>query len=128
MDHRSGQLGALLIGALSVIACPGPAPEPDPPQVDAGPARALDWAPPALGGTIPSPARNPLSEAGIALGRRLFYDKGLSLDGTVACASCHLQRKAFSDGVPLGSDGVSGRTLARHAPVLQNLALYDCHA
>jgi cytochrome c peroxidase len=129
VDHRSCQLGAVLIGALSSIGCPGPTPEPDPnpepPQADAGPARALDWAPPGLGGTIPSPPRNPLTAAGIALGRRLFYDPGLSLDGTVACATCHLQRKAFSDGVPLGSDGVSGRTLGRHAPVLQNLAWHD---
>ena len=125
MDHRNCQLGVLFSVLLSALGCPGPAPEPQPSESDAGPAQALDWAPPGLGGSIPSPSRNPLTEAGIALGRRLFYDASLSVDGTVACATCHVQAKAFSDGLPLSSDGVSGQLLGRHAPVLQNLAWHD---
>src|SRR5438067_1712803 len=39
------------------------------------------------------------SPAGIALGRRLFFDKRLSRDGTVSCASCHQPERAFTDGV-----------------------------
>jgi cytochrome c peroxidase len=95
------------------------------PQPDAGVAPAIDWAPESFGGKIPSPDDNPLSEAGIALGHRLFYDRRLSADGEVSCANCHNARRAFSDGIPQSSDGVSGQTLARHVPVLQNLAWHD---
>jgi cytochrome c peroxidase len=53
------------------------------------------------------PEDNPLTEAKAELGRHLFYDPRLSGNGTQACASCHHQDKAFTDGrpVPLGSTG-----------------------
>lgn len=43
------------------------------------------------------------------LGRRLFYDAGLSANGTQSCASCHQQERAFTDGRPvaIGSTGQS---------------------
>jgi cytochrome c peroxidase len=40
---------------------------------------------------------NPLSEEGVALGRRLFYDTKLSSNNTISCGSCHLQQYAFAD-------------------------------
>jgi cytochrome c peroxidase len=43
------------------------------------------------------PADNPLTEEGVELGRRLFFDPGLSLNGQVSCASCHRPEAAFSD-------------------------------
>src|SRR5699024_3424061 len=52
----------------------------------------LDRLPP-----IKMPDDNPLTEEGIALGRKLFYDKILSRNGTLSCASCHRPDKAFSD-------------------------------
>lgn len=42
-------------------------------------------------------AENPLTEEGIALGRKLFYDKKLSADNTISCGSCHQQKFAFTD-------------------------------
>src|SRR6185295_5662922 len=66
-------------------------------------------------------ASNPYSEAKRALGERLFHDKRLSADGTVACATCHVRTKGFSDG-RVTAIGVPGRPLARHAPTLWNLA------
>ena len=39
---------------------------------------------------------NPLTEAGVDLGRKLFYDPILSVDSTKSCFSCHEQSKAFS--------------------------------
>lgn len=45
------------------------------------------------------PADNPMSTAKVELGRRLFHDKRLSDNQTYACASCHLQAKAFTDGL-----------------------------
>ncbi len=83
---------------------------------------ALPEAPSNFGIDIPSPVRNPMTLAGVALGRRLFYDPLLSGDDGVACATCHQQALAFGDGVALGDAGVSGRSLLRHAPALQNLA------
>ncbi len=79
-------------------------------------------APAAFGGTVPYPERNPFSEAGISLGRQLFFDKRLSGNNQLACASCHLPQLAFTDGIPLSSIGVGGNPLARHAPPLFNLA------
>lgn len=54
---------------------------------------------------------NPISNAGATLGRVLFYDKNLSLDKTIACASCHLQKFAFGDTAiaSIGVDGTTGR-------------------
>ena len=47
---------------------------------------------------VAPPADNPLTVEGVALGRHLFYEKSLSLDNSVACASCHRQELAFTDG------------------------------
>lgn len=58
-----------------------------------------------------TPPNNPITDEGAALGRVLFYDTGLSVDNTVACASCHKQEFAFSDdnAVSTGVDGVTPR-------------------
>jgi len=55
------------------------------------------------------PADNPLTNEGVALGRRLFYEKALSSTGTMSCGSCHQQSKAFTDGraLAVGVDGVA---------------------
>ena len=67
------------------------------------------------------PYDNLLTVEGVALGRALFYEKALSGDGTLACASCHVQAFAFSD--PLArSRGMSGAIGQRNAPAIQNLA------
>lgn len=66
------------------------------------------WSLPA-GFPVPAvPADNPMSAAKIELGRFLFYDARLSGNGTQACASCHQQSKAFTDGaaVSIGSTGM----------------------
>ena len=70
---------------------------------------------------VPRPADNPPSPARIALGKRLFEDKELSSTGTVACASCHDPKLAFSDGEPRGK-GITGKRLVRHTPSLWNVA------
>src|SRR5262249_49891524 len=71
--------------------------------------------------TIPFPADNPFSEAKRALGEKLFNDKSLSVDGSTACATCHIRGKGFADGRERGV-GVSGQRLRRHTPTLWNLA------
>ncbi len=66
------------------------------------------------------PAANPLTGAGVALGRKLFYDPILSADSSLACASCHLQELAFTDGRPV-STGIDGRKGTRNAISLANV-------
>ena len=79
-------------------------------------------APQVLSRPYPYPEHNPPTAPGIALGRRLFYDPGLSAGGTVSCASCHQQERAFSDGQSLSTLGVTGKALARHTPGLSHVA------
>jgi cytochrome c peroxidase len=61
---------------------------------------------------------NPITNKGATLGRVLFYDKNLSSNNTIACASCHIQANAFSD-VNIASTGVNGTT-GRHSMRLIN--------
>ena len=82
----------------------------------------LPMVPVNLADAIPSPERNPLTIDGAALGRRLFYDPLLSANNEVACATCHIQEHAFSDGDSVSSAGVSGQALLRNTPALINLA------
>jgi cytochrome c peroxidase len=75
-------------------------------------------APPAV------PADAPVTPARIELGRRLFYDKRLSGNGTQSCATCHVQERAFTDGRAQGL----GSTNALHprSPMsLVNVAYRD---
>lgn len=62
---------------------------------------------------------NIISNAKATLGRVLFYDKHLSIDSTVACASCHIQKFAFGD-TALASRGVLGGLTGRHSMRLVN--------
>jgi cytochrome c peroxidase len=55
------------------------------------------------------------------LGERLFFDKRLSADGSVSCATCHAPDRAFSDGKPV-SVGVGGLKGTRNAPSLLRVA------
>jgi len=68
---------------------------------------------------MPVPDANPLTPAKIALGRKLFFDKRLSLDGTVACVSCHDPKLAFSDGRKVAR-GIGGAEGTRSAPAIVN--------
>lgn len=67
------------------------------------------------------PNDNPQTVEGVALGKKLFFDRILSADGTQSCATCHAPQKAFADNLPtsIGVDGISG---TRNAMPLFNLA------
>jgi cytochrome c peroxidase len=81
-----------------------------------------NWvSPPPLGLdlSLPAPATNPLTRESVALGRKLFFDKRLSRDGTIACASCHDPARAFSDGLAV-AQGINGAKGTRNAPALIN--------
>ena len=66
-----------------------------------------------------TPADNPITDAGATLGRVLFYDRNLSQNRTIACASCHKQEFGFSDDRVL-SLGFEGGETGRHSMGLTN--------
>jgi cytochrome c peroxidase len=69
----------------------------------------------------PVPSDNPLTPGRIALGRRLFFDRRLSRDETLSCASCHEPQRAFTDGRAV-AQGIGGARGRRNSPTLVNRA------
>jgi cytochrome c peroxidase len=67
------------------------------------------------------PADNPMTEAKVRLGHRLFYDRRLSGNGTFSCGSCHQQARAFTDG-RAHAVGSTGQPHARSSMSLANVA------
>lgn len=78
----------------------------------------------SVNGLDNTPANNPVTNDGATLGRVLFYDKNLSANGEVACASCHIQAQGFSDDATL-SVGFAGGQTARHSMTLINARYYQ---
>lgn len=70
------------------------------------------------------PSQNPQSAEKIALGKKLFNDKRLSQDGTISCASCHNQQRAFTDGLAVAV-GIRQQAGFRNAPTVVNAAFYQ---
>ena len=68
---------------------------------------------------LPVPKDNPLTTEKIEQGRRLFFDRRLSRDGSTACSSCHDPKRAFSDA-RTAAIGVFGRKGRRNSPALIN--------
>lgn len=80
----------------------------------------FQWRKPHWMPAPPVPGDNPMSTAKVELGRHLFYDARLSRDNTMACVSCHVQSRAFTDGrvTPIG---VTGEVGPKNAPTLANV-------
>ena len=74
------------------------------------------WAPKPL-----VPQDNPMSQAKVELGRVLFYDKRLSVNGSFSCATCHQQARAFTDGLAVAI-GATGDKHPRNSMSLTNAA------
>ncbi len=68
------------------------------------------------------PPDNKMTAQRVALGKKLFFDKRLSKDGTVSCATCHDVTRAFTDQRPT-SEGIGGTLGRRNAPTTMNTAL-----
>ena len=71
-----------------------------------------------------TPNNNPITNQGATLGRVLFYDKQLSVNNTISCASCHIQSNCFSDPNTL-SVGINGGLTGRNSMGLANARFYD---
>ncbi|OYV19676.1 MAG: SCO1/SenC family protein/methylamine utilization protein MauG [Methylococcaceae bacterium NSP1-1] len=71
---------------------------------------------------VPVPANNPLTKEKISLGRKLFYDRRLSLNNTFSCAMCHVPEQGFTSNEMATAVGIEGRTVRRNSPTLYNIA------
>lgn len=109
---------SVLVSSVVVIACK---------KTVTGTLASYDDSPYALNivnNTLPAPnlpSDNPMTKAKVELGRMLFYEKSMSSDGTVSCASCHHQETGFSDPNQF-SIGVGGATGGRQAMGIINMA------
>ncbi len=74
------------------------------------------WAPTPI-----VPADNLMSVAKVDLGRRLFYEKNLSINKTMSCGTCHQQEKAFTDGKRVAI-GATREKHSKNTPTLTNVA------
>ena len=106
------------------IPSPPPAPQRGPGPGDPGPGgpgpgRRGGPVGPGPQGFMRAPESNPLTPEKVELGRRLFFDKRLSANGTLACVSCHDPERAFSDGRAVAR-GINGAEGERNAPALIN--------
>ena len=75
----------------------------------------------AAADVFPTRAWPPDDPALIALGRLLFYDPALSVNSRLACAGCHVQALAFTDGLRVAR-GATGQLLSRNTPSIANAA------
>ncbi len=117
MTIRTGLWTWLTLSLLGAAAgCPMPAGAPDAGEAPSG----WDWGLPDHVPQPRVPEDNPMSAAKVTLGRRLFFDDRLSSTGTFACASCHEQDRAFTDGVAF-PEGESGDVLTRNSMSLTNV-------
>ncbi|MGZ8136987.1 MAG: cytochrome c peroxidase [Methylococcaceae bacterium] len=71
---------------------------------------------------IPVPANNQLTKEKFSLGRKLFYDRRLSLNNTFSCAMCHIPEQGFTSNEMATAVGIEGRTVPRNSPTLYNIA------
>jgi cytochrome c peroxidase len=78
--------------------------------------------PPPLGlPALESPKDNPLSAEKISLGRKIFFDRRLSLNQTLSCAMCHVPEQGFTHNELATAVGLEGRTVRRNSPTIYNV-------
>jgi len=96
---------------------------PSTPYNYANPSLPAYLSAPPIQGQINTPADNQITDLGATLGRILFYDKTLSKNKTISCASCHKQENAFSDFEIL-SKGFNGGSTGRNSMSLIDAKYY----
>lgn len=70
-----------------------------------------------------TPVGNAVTDWGATLGRVLFYDKNLSINNAISCASCHIQAHGFTDTIQFSKGFMGGKT-KRHSMSLINARYY----
>ena len=87
------------------------------PEIQPLPAQLATYEPMSI------PADNPLTPKKVALGRQLFFDERLSIDGTKSCYSCHVCEHGLTDGLPKAI-GAGNKQLPRSSPTLWNIGYH----
>src|SRR5215510_2549741 len=87
------------------------------PEIQPLPAQLATYEPMAI------PADNPLTPEKVALGRQLFFDERLSIDGSKSCYSCHVCEHGLTDGLPKAI-GAGNKQLPRSSPTLWNIGYH----
>lgn len=128
---------ALLAAALASLLLAAPVPAtaadyPSPRALATGPSDpSVDWDrravarlrhPPLGLPTVPVPTDNPPTEAKVSLGRKLFFDRRLSANGTISCGICHVPEQGFTNNELATPVGVEGRSVRRNAPTIFHVA------
>jgi cytochrome c peroxidase len=75
--------------------------------------------------TLPLPVEGPPTTAQIALGKKLFFDRRLSANGTMSCGMCHVPEQGFAANELRTPLGVEGRSVRRNAPTILNVVFYE---
>ena len=72
--------------------------------------------------TVPVPVDNPITREKVELGRKLFFDRRLSINDTFSCAICHIPEQGFTNNEIQTAVGVEGRSVKRNSPTVYNSA------
>ena len=111
-------LGVALTGVI--LSCSSAPKVVDTPWDKENPVKPLPTPPLGISSTFAELKEPPTPER-VRLGRWLFYDKRLSIDKSVSCATCHRPQNAFSEPTPV-STGVRGQKGTRKSPSFINQA------
>jgi len=109
LKHRAAWLAAIAVAGLWMLvgrALPESATSPE-----LKPPLGLPPLPPGALGSLDM----------VELGQRLFLDRGLSFNGALSCAMCHIPEQAFTSNQTATSVGFEGKSLRRNAPTLLNV-------
>jgi cytochrome c peroxidase len=74
---------------------------------------------------VPVPGDNPVTAKKVQLGRKLFFDRRLSLNETMSCAMCHVPEQGFTNNEISTAVGIEGKTVRRNAPTIYNVAYFS---
>ena len=112
----------LLVAAAMITGCktntvPSSSTSGFSPEIQPLPAQLASYEPMAI------PPDNPMTPEKVALGRQLFFDERLSVDGTKSCYSCHVCEHGLTDGLPKAI-GAGNKQLPRSSPTLWNIGYH----
>jgi len=74
---------------------------------------------------IPVPLDNPATAEKVQLGRKLFFDRRLSLNATMSCGMCHIPEQGFTNNELATAVGIEGKTVRRNSPTIYNVAYFS---
>jgi cytochrome c peroxidase len=117
VELRRVLAAAVFLVALSALACENKETAAFKPEIQPLPTGLARYE------AMEIPGDNPMTPEKVALGRQLFFDKRLSVDGSRSCYLCHVCEKGLTDGLPKAI-GAGGKQLTRSSPTLWNIGYH----